>query len=198
MPYTWNAGAARYTGPTGRFVARDDVRHAFDRVIERAGERMRRATDQMRGGELTLRQWQELMRSELKSLHLQSAAAARGGFGQLTQRDYGRVGRELRSQYEYLHEFTKDLRAGRAPTDGRVLGRAELYAKSARAAYHEAHEQQSLDEAGYTEERSLLHAAEHCVQCIDQAALGWVPRGTLVPIGRRQCLGNCRCTMRYR
>lgn len=43
-------------------------------------------------------------------------------------------------------------------------------------------------------ERSIRHAQDSCNGCIREAARGWVPAGTLVPVGLRDCGNSCKCT----
>jgi hypothetical protein len=195
--YGWNAGAARYYDRlTGRYASRDTVRLAIDDVVADAEREVREVTEAYRRGELTLDDWQAQLRDMIKETFLDAEATARGGWQNLTQADFGRVGQAVREQYRYLDRFTTDIRNG-LPLDGRFLNRAAMYAKAARPFFHD--EQRELLEAtGYTEERNVLHAAEHCETCVVQSALDWVLIGTLIPIGERTCLGNDRCSMRYR
>lgn len=194
--YQWNALAARYYDPrTGRFVSRDQVRQALDRVIDAEKQEIAQLSNELRSGAIDLAQWQAGMRDAIKTTALSAAFAAVGGRAQMSQADYGWVGAYIKEQFQYLDKFTSDIRAG-LPLDGRFLNRAGMYAETARGAFHELLNQ-VLDDAGYTREQSILHPAEHCDECVDQASLGKVPLGTCIPIGQRQCLGNCHCTMRY-
>lgn len=195
--YGWNDKSARYYDRiTGRYVSRDIVRHALDGVLSFAADEARDVSSQLREGTVDLAEWQAKMRQLTKDSMLQAQALARGGWDQLTSSDYGKVGAAVRMQYEYLDKFTKEIRRG-LPLDGRFLSRASMYPKSARPFFHD--EQRALlDDTGYSEERNVLHPAEHCDECMDQSAAGWVPIGTLIPIGGRTCLGNDQCTMRYR
>jgi hypothetical protein len=195
--YAWSARSGRYfDARTGRFVSRDTIRLALDDVIADAEVRIRAASEQLRRGAIDLTEWQGVMREEIKSTMLTAEALATGGRRQLTQAEYGRVGAAVRTQYRYLDGFTQAIRDG-LPLDGRFLNRAAMYARAARPFYHD--EQVALlVETGYAEERNILHQAEHCGPCVDMSAIGWVAIGTLIPIGARDCLGNDRCTMRYR
>lgn len=181
---------------SGRLVSRDAVRHALDHALTAGGRRVMGLANELRDGKVTLRDWQRRTAVELKSMHLYSAAAAKGGWAQLTQADFGRVGAALREQYKYLQGFADQLSDGLA-LDGRFLRRAQMYAEAARATYELTAQQVALD-AGYAEERNVLHPADHCNGCLDASAIGWVSIGTLVPVGQRECLTGCRCTLRYR
>lgn len=195
--YGWNAAAARYYDRlTGRYVSRDTMRSALDDVLAQAEAATRAEAEAFRAGKIALSEWQADLRATIKETMLQAQALASGGWEQLTQSDYGRVGAAVREQYAYLDRFTTEIRNG-LPLDGRFLARAAMYAKAARPYFHDQ-QGELLADTGYTEERNVLHAAEHCEECLQQSAAGWVPIGTLIPIGARTCLGNDRCTMRYR
>lgn len=196
-PFRWNANALRYYGPDGRFVARRQVRSAIDRALENAGREMRAVTQALRAKELTITQWKLVMRREIKNVHLYSAASARGGWAELTQSQLGQVGKIVGEQYRYLDNFARQLSSGKVRRDGKILGRAEMYAQAGRRTYHAIDER--LHEArGYEEERNMLGAGDNCAECIAEEAQGWVPIGSLVPVGMRTCLSRCNCSVEYR
>jgi hypothetical protein len=196
--YEWSGKAARYRDPiTGRFITRNQVRGWVDKLVDASQRRLAIAADDLRQGKTTVAQWQSIMRDEIKQTQLATEALVRGGWEQMTARDFGRVGARVREQFKYLDGFTRDLLNDRQTTDGRFIQRAKSYAAAARVNFHESQTDQ-LSELGYSEERNVLHPAEHCLDCLDQAALGWVPIGTLTPIGSRQCRVNDRCSVEYR
>jgi hypothetical protein len=197
-PYEWNARAARYRDPaTGRFISRDRVRLEVDRIIEASQRRVLDATQSMRAGTIDVGEWDAVMRQEIKRTQLSTEALLRGGWQQMTPADFGRVGAAVRKQYKFLDNFIAEIRSGKQIADGTLFNRAKMYPASARVQFHE-NQTAMLDALGYTEERNVLHPAEHCVGCLDMSALVWVPIGTLVPIGERDCVGNDRCSVRYR
>lgn len=202
--FEWDNSSSRYrSSSSGRFVSADDVRRGLDKALEQRARANRALTEELRAGAISLDQWRREMRASIKDAHLYSAAAARGGYSQLSDSDRRRVAALVKEQFEYLEKFARDMENGLL-LDGRVLSRAELYAQAARSTYERTRRRIMSEENGMREERSVLHGREHCTDsrnregCIEQAAKGWVPIGTLVPIGERTCLGNCLCTMRYR
>lgn len=194
----WSKKAARYRDPvTGRFITRNEVRGWVDKLVQQSQRRLAIAADDMRQGRTTVGQWQKIMRDEIKNTQLAAEALVRGGWNQMTARDFGRVGARVREQFKYLDKFTREVESKKQATDGRLVQRARSYAAAARVNFHESQTDQ-LSELGYTEEKNVLHVAEHCDDCLDQAALGWVPIGTLTPIGSRKCRMNDRCSVQYR
>ena len=136
------------------------------------------------------------MRDNLKSIHLTSGALAQGGWAQMSPADFGRVGTRLKEQYQFLGKFAREIEGG-LPLDGNFRNRVKLYAQSGRVSY-DAIQRAEMLKRGMKEEKNILHPADHCVDCLQQAALGWVPIGTLTLIGQRRCKSNDRCTKEFR
>lgn len=194
--YGWNEVAGRYIGSDGRFVSFATVRSHLDSVLDSYEQRVLTLAQQLRERTISLRDWQYAMKDALKDIHLASGALARGGWQQMSPADYGRVGNVLRFQYERLNAFSQQIANG-LPLDGRFIQRVRLYVQSGRTSYTRALTQE-MELRGMTEERSVLAAADHCSECLNEAAKGWVEIGTLINIGERICRGNCRCHKTFR
>jgi len=194
--FTWDAASQRYRlAASGRFVKREAVKRALLRVVDGTKGELRELARRMAEGTLPVGDWQAQAARKLKSLHLASHAAARGGFGQLTAADYGRVGSTLRFVYGRLERFAGA--AARGELSGpQIEARAALYSSHA-AATHENARRYGAQVAGYTLERNVLGVGESCRGCIEQTERGWVRIGELVPVGQRLCLANCRCSLRF-
>ena len=159
---------------------------------------MRSALGDLRAGRLTLDAWTLSMRQSIKLTHLWSAALAKGGWAQLTASDYGVVGQTVRFHYQRLDRMAQQIAQG-LPLDGRVTVRVEMYAEAARKTYHDIEFRVIQSSTNFTEERNVIDPlAEHCAECDQASAVGWVPLGTLPRPGYRTCLTNCRCRMEYR
>ncbi len=198
--YRWNAQLARYIAPNGRIVSTVQVRAAIDQTLDEYTALARSLADQLRAGDISLRAWEAEMRVVVKDSQLLGSAAARGGWAQLDQRSLGRAGREIRDQYAFLDRFATDIMTGRQKLDGTLTNRALMYVEAARPMYEAEREAMEI-EAGYDEERNVLHPADHCEGpsgCPAQTARGWVRSGTLVRIGRRPCRTRCKCTIERR
>ena len=194
--FRYNERAGRYVAPNGRFVPQAQVRRALERRVTAAGREMQRLAQQLQSGAISTTAWRESMRVAMRDVHLFSSATVKGGWAQMTPSDFGRVGARMKEQLKFLDKFAAQIDAG-LPLDGRFSRRASLYALAGRETAHRT-ETQVMGVRGFDEERSVLGVAEHCPVCVDEAGKGWVPIGTLIPIGRRQCLGNDRCAMQYR
>lgn len=198
--YAWQPSAGttgRYRDrATGRFVSELNVRADLDKYIDAKNANLDALANQLRNREISLADWQLQMRNEMRNMHNAAAMVAKGGRAQMTQADWGRVGRELRNQYAYLDKWAADIASGKAPLDGRLAYRARLYGQASRKTY-EQERRAIAAEKGNTQERRILHAAESCDDCIEYAALGWQPIGSLPAIGDSQCRSNCKCTTEF-
>lgn len=193
--YTYSIESARYRDASGRFVPQQAVRAALDQVLDGAAGRMRAVAEQLQAGSISVATWQLQSAQIVKSTHLAAAASASGGWATMSQADLGWTGQRIRQQYAFLANFAAEIASGKQPLDGRLLVRAEMYGHAGRATAREM-ERREARLAGWTHERNVLGAADHCAGCLGASAQGVVPIGTLVPIGQRDCRVNCHCVIR--
>ncbi len=109
------------------------------------------------------------------------------------------MGNQVKAQYQFLRGFVQDIQKGLV-LDGRFVNRVGLYIEAGRATLS-LFERLRNKERGKGEERNLLGVAEHCTgdnSCTQQTSMGWVPIGTLLPIGQRLCKVKCKCMIEYR
>lgn len=197
---TWSEELRRYRDErTGRIVPAARVRSALDLSIEAYKPTVRELATQLRAGQLSLRGWQLGMEVAIKDANLLGAAGAVGGWEQLRTNPsaLGRVGREIRAQYEFLDGFVQDIASGKQKLDGSLTNRATMYVDNARVSY-EAQRTAEDRAAGLDQERSIRHASDSCEGCIREERRGWVAVGEIVPIGDRNCLTRCRCSIERR
>lgn len=116
-------------------------------------------------GKITLGFWEEEMRTQLRLLHTGAMAIGKGGWDNVTPSDWGKVGNILKEQYNYLHQFAKDIYDRRNTiTVEAIQWRSKLYG----------------EKAGYTV--ALAQALE------SPLILPWIPRD-----GSTACWNRCRC-----
>lgn len=181
----------------GRIISAKQARGILDRTLQNAEQPVKELSTMLRNGTISLEDWRLQMRAQIKASHLAAAAMQKGGLQNMTQADYGRVGAIVKRQYEFLEGFTQDVASGKQRLDGTLQRRAEQYTKAARGTYHRFEQITAVDR-GMTEERSILGIADHCPECVLEAAKGWQPIGQMKPIGERICLKNCQCSVEYR
>lgn len=198
MPFTFSPESGRYRdAASGRFIRDQAVRSALDTVINAQAATMRANTQALIDGRLSLADWQLQQMQAIKSVHLVGLATANGGWNNLDQSDFGWAGQRIRREYAYLRDFTAQIASGKQPLNGTALARSELYAHAGRQTHRAAIERAAKDR-GMAQERNQLGAADHCAGCLAQTSRGWVPIGSLVPCGSRDCLSRCHCSLSYR
>lgn len=196
--YTYNTKTGRYRNKsTGRFVGLKAVRNAIDKTIEKSSKSISDLSQQLKKGEISLADWQRAMVQEIKSSHLASTTAGKGGWHQMTASDYGRAGGRIRGQLWYLRRFAKEIEEGKQKLDGTFLRRARMYIEAARETYH-LQLRTEMEAAGMSKERNVLGIADHCDDCKGETAKGWVSIGELSIPGTRQCFKNCKCRLEYK
>lgn len=181
---------------TGRYISERQVRDFVDNIADAASQQLGTLSAQYCSGQITMTVWQAESRAVIKASQIASALAAYGGRGQMTPARWGLVGQQIRTQYAYLSRFADDVLSGRQRLNGRMDARARQYGQGARSLYENIRRRESAA-AGLRYERNIRHAVESCGQCVNQSSLGWVPLGTLVPVGQRTCRSMCRCTLAY-
>lgn len=196
--FAFSARAGRYRNrETGRFVSEAKVRDGVDAMVSTAADRMGELARQLRDGEITAAGFQVQMQVAIKDVHVAGALAAYGGRDAMTPARWGWVGARVRAEYGYARGLVSDIIDGKQPLNRQLDARVRQYASGGRVTYEAARGRQRKEQ-GETEERNVLHAAESCASCKAQSARGWVEIGALVPVGRRTCRGQCRCSIEYR
>lgn len=196
--FGYNVKAGRYVSPQGRFVKAEQVRAALDTALQRSQDEIRYLSRDLQAGRLSIAEWQTAVGKEIRNAHRASAALAKGGWAQMTSEDNAKLGPAIKAELGYLARFGQQIEAGDVKLDSAgFLNRAGMYAQAPRATYH-AYETAAMSERGMTEVRSILGVAEHCSQCVSEAARGWIAIGEEVPIGARTCLVSCHCRLEYR
>jgi hypothetical protein len=200
MAFAWEKRAARYRDATsGRFVAERTVRAAAAQVVDASSSRMAVMTEQFRVGAVPIADWERSMRAEIKIAHLAQFEVAHGGRNAMTQADYGWIGSRIKDQYQYLNRFAAEIANGDQALNGRMVARAQMYGRAAHSTF-EAAQARDAEALGISmEERNLMGGTEHhCGECPALERRGWVPLGSLPPVGSRECLANCLCRIQRR
>ena len=195
--WSYDRKTGRYRDERGRFLSKEAVGKLVDGRIDKLETQLKQFTRMLIDNSITLEQWQGSVREAIKSAHIQAGIIGHGGRASMGSAEYGRIGQRLRAEYAYLQGFVRDLLNGRmsAPM---ALARVGLYAQSVRGSYWEGTEARE-QQRGFSLMRRILDAqAEHCQECIDYAARGMVPIGSLPMPGQRcSCRSRCKCSVTY-
>lgn len=197
--FTFERNLARYRdSSTGRFVARTRINELMEQQVNTVEDRLARIVQGVADKSLAPGAAQEMARDELRRLVLTNNALGKGGIDQLTFRDYGRVGQQLRDTYQRVTNLLDGVEKGNV-TLPQAMNRIQGYVSEARQQFFAAQRDATMATGRQMEERRVLHAKESCVNCVDYAAQGWQPAGTLpLPGELSQCNKYCLCTLEVR
>ena len=190
--YYWDKKTGQYISRwTGKPVKETTVRRAVEKFNSKfIGENIDAITERFIAGQMDLQTWQVRIAKELKTGHTINAAVGRGGRSAMTFSDWGKVGRRLRDQYNYLNGFARAIKSGRL-TPGQIRHRAGMYAKSVRSSYFGGLTA-AKKVAGYAFEKRITTSEKPCGQCSAWESRGWLPIGT-VPEPGTDCDGLTQC-----
>ena len=196
--WTYDANLGRYRRPSGQFMSQKAVMALMDGRIDKLGQNLRRFTQMLADGNITIDQWQGSVREAIKAAHIQATVLGHGGRDGMGSAEYGRIGQRLRAEYAYLQNFAGDILAGRVST-AMALARVQLYAESVRGSYWEGSSIRQ-ERQGYSLMRRILDPqAQHCDDCLRYARAGLVSMGSLPMPGQRcECRSRCRCSVEYK
>ena len=193
--YNFDDRSGRYRdAKTGRFISPSVVTGALNDVILSAAADMKAASMALQSGNLTLAAWQLTMEQSIKNMHLASAAMAKGGWQNLTQADFGRIGSIVKREYGFLRTFAGDIASGKQALNGSFLQRSQEYMRAGKVTYNEVLKREN-EKRQLNYVRNVRHARDSCPLCVEQERLGWVKTddSRLIPPGRRTCRGYCKC-----
>ena len=225
--FIYDVGTRRYTTPSGpvprpprpprgedprlarppirlpdRTMTPDFVRAVVDYAIDKGEAEIVRVTEDLRADRIKLPEWHRRMERMVSARVAATSTIALGGVNQMNASDRAAISREIAEQLKFLRGFAKDIESGKQPMDGRLIGRAKLYAQAPRGSY-EAIRGRAAEFGGNNEERRVLGGADHCaasgrIPGCPQLANRWMPIGTLPRIGAAVCRSHCRCRFEYR
>lgn len=198
MPdFTWSETAGRFRDDRGRFIPEARVRSGVDALVDAASGRATTLAAGVRSGSVSNADFQAGMFGIIKDVHIASGLAAYGGRNAMDASKWGFLGQRIRAQYGYARNLVSELVSGQQPMNGRLDVRAAMYAEAGRITYEVVRDRQERAR-GMTEGRNILHARESCPECIEITGRGWQPIEGIPPIGMRQCLVRCKCTIERR
>lgn len=123
-------------------------------------------SEQVYSGEITLGEFQEMMKRSVREFHTGAAAIAKGGFENMGPRDWGRLGTPLREQYKWLQGFIDYIDQNRDTISLKYIqNRARLYGQGA------------IKTAVLIETPFYIYDL-----------LPWIPKD-----GQSECLNKCHC-----
>jgi len=137
-PWQWDDRSKRYRDTSsGRFITTHKAVTLRDFYTEAVKGDMDKLTRRLTQHKISVQQWTLDMRQIVKETYIDQYMLARGGRGNMTQSDWGRVGGMLKKQYEHINRFARDIDQGRL-SEGQVRTRARMYVESSTQAFERA------------------------------------------------------------
>lgn len=194
--YTYGNRSQRWRdNRSGQFVSFDRVDREMARHTDATFVALDNMTNALYAGQLSLSQWQLAVAQLLKEAHLAQAMFAAGGKANMGPREWGRVGRMLRDEYQYLAKFAIDIAAGKVSL-AQALVRVRLYGRATRATYWNEWTRRREGEVWW-----VLGIAEHCPDCVTLAENSPYTMKSLPTVpaaGDTECKRNCKCRLEVR
>jgi hypothetical protein len=196
--FLWLAASLAYlSARTGRTIPARVVRGALLQTLKGQRGLMDDLSRRLIAGQIKPDLWRAEFESIVNRVHLNTGALARGGWGQLSGADLAFIDGKTAKQLEFLENFLKEITGGKQKLSPQLIRRARMYIDAGWGTYSDMR-QRMFANAGYVEERRVRGAKDSCADCIEYAAQGWQPMGTLPRIGDSRCRTNCRCYFEYR
>jgi hypothetical protein len=211
--YKWDTAEGKYLNiRTGVFIDSIALRNAaIDPFLIRVKSAMRDLDKRLQGKVVTLTEWHLQMIAMVKQSQIAASLIAIGGVPNSSQIDRSAIASSVIAMLTFLQTFAEDIESGKQLINGTLLSRTDLYANSARDAYEEARRNAVIVGAivisgviATRERRILEQGANHCntdgglTGCIELAAKGWQPIGTLPRLYDTPCRTNCKCRFDYK
>jgi hypothetical protein len=200
----WNRVDLSYL-MNGRPLPQVLVKAAADMACGEIRGRIRVLSDRLQGGAITLDEWYAAMQENTKFLHAAEIALARGGWGEMRERDWQRASEKALEQWEGvpgkfpgLRAFAEDISKGRYGSDVSRPSfniRAQMYADAGHGTY-ENERTMIHQESGYNYATRVAGAVDHCPTCLAEDDKKR-PIEDVVEIGASECGSRCRCAIIY-
>lgn len=169
MPYWgFDPTSNRYRNrETGRYVSHNQVIDWAYAYADASGNAAAVLGSQVATGQLQVGDWQAAMRQTVKTQYINQYMAGRGGYAQMTQRDWGALGQMLRDQYGYLDGFAAEVAAG-GLSEAQIQARARMYIDAA----HEAFERGRAESFGMP--TLPAYPGDGGTRCLSRCRCNWL------------------------
>jgi hypothetical protein len=168
----------------------------FSTALDVARLDARATTARYLAGRLNIAEYRLAMLNELQEAYREAALALGGPNWQFRPALATQARQLLDEQARFLDNMIAEIASGQQRRDGTLLRRSMMYGHAAWGGLNELNRTMAASEGNRFEE-NVLSDADHCGGCVEETAKGRVPIGTLVPVGQRDCLANCKCLLLF-
>lgn len=189
----WDRSRSLY-GTRTALLSREWLVGQYDAALSLLRNDLRGMATRFMSGSLGMGDFRLLARREIETAMWEAAMILHGP-GVVYDPALMNVARQMiQDQFAWLDGMFNDVLSSRQKLDGSLARRSGMYSGAGWSALFEFWRWLARSE-GKQYEENVLGDAEHCGGCVEETAKGKVPIGTLVPVGQRTCLSNCRCVL---
>jgi hypothetical protein len=178
-----------------RRLAPEQSRRLLHGVVAAVRPVVLTVTDALITGSLRLAGWFRSMRDALVPGYFAGALAVLDD-PDPPPADVAAIVAEANWQVGYLGRFRNEIATGAHLLGPATLARAAMYGDAPWSVAMNVQRAEKMRD-GLRSEKNQLGLSDHCPDCIAQTLRKWVPIGTLIEPGSRQCLTRCRCWLEY-
>lgn len=166
-PWVWESDNKDYRNTkTGRFIGAEDMRGLRTKFKDAQKDLLVEHTRAYSDGKIDADAWESQCRETIKTTAIDQYVAGRGGRGEMTQSDWGRVGQFSREQYGYLSGMADDLE-GLSPAQREA--RIRMYVESTDRMFERAR----IVEMGVPYDRVPALPGDGSTQCLVNCQCHW-------------------------
>lgn len=181
----------------GKFIPPVAIEKTEKNITTSTNHRLNLLNDDLIANRISLQKWEREFAKELKTLHVKRALMSRGGKNIATGEDWLAIGRDLKTEYKYLHQMASEIKNGDV-SEAQLKARTKLYTERSRLA-GETMKQSNAKESDLVYMMRKLGATDrNCGECLTYASMGLRRIGELpLPTVACSCRANCKCTVQY-
>ncbi len=189
----------------GKKVTATEIRKELERLESSTAATVLTYNQRLYNDVWNVTQWREAMEKLAENSHILFGAIALGSIAAAVRAST--VKRRIERDHKALKRFAAALRSRQMPTQQMANNRVRAYLRSFSVTYAVLDQQVHI-QAGYTEAKRVVTAAEHCRNslapggviegCLEAAHRSWMPIQEMPPIGTLTCKQFCKCFIIYR
>jgi len=194
---------SQQTKTTSKTLGQRSIKMDVNRFALGIQAEQRKLMSDLMNKQITPQEWYAETTRLMKLSYLASVTVARGTNEPMDEEENNYWLLLLLLLFLKLNSFVEALANEEIPLNLKIPIYAGLRGGASRSVY----ENWKLFQAtrgGYDEGRRILSPAEHCEEsvthpgCIEEAGRGWVPIGSIIPLGQCTCRDNCKCYLQFR
>ena len=193
--WTYSEDLGRYVDGSGNPVSFDNLLKVTYEELDDLESQIDGLGDELVSGELDVSEWEERMAEIIVATAALFFLFGIGDRNAVTSEHESHLTDRTRTQFEFLRQFSQGIQTGQMTPDG-IKAREKLYLHDAELHYSEAQEfAHPVDVWPFY--ANILGGCVHCLTCPEQTDKGIVSRGSLIPIGQRECKWRCCCQWQF-